>query len=121
MRPTHKELTNKIRKAIKAVIEGRVGILDPVSLAAHALELGYQINDFASVLIDALQEVCPDNYIGYHPPQKSYEERIKNCELFVFNPFSRVLGCTIYLKFVIKEDFVWIVSLHDYRGKGKNQ
>ena len=87
-------------------------------IAADAHELGYRLSDLSDLLIDALSALSPNDYIGHHPPEKSYEGRIKGGELFTFKAYSQVLGCDVYLKFVLKEEFIWIISLHEFESKG---
>jgi len=118
IRPTHKELTNKIKQAVKAVSEDRIFILDPEIIAKDCLELGLQISDLSDFLIDAIPRLSPNDYIGHHPPEKSYEKRIKDFELFAFKAYSEMVGCNFYLKLALVEDFIWIVSLHEFETKG---
>ena len=119
IRPTHKELTNKIKQAIQAVSEDKIYILDPKVIAADADDLGYRISDLSDLLIDALSALSPNDYIGHQPPKKSYEDRIKGAEIFAFKAYSKVFGCYVYLKFVLKER-ICIVSLHQFETKGGN-
>ncbi len=120
IRPTHKELTRKIKQAVEAVSEDRICIVDQEILARDALELGYRISDLSDILIEVLSAISPRDYIGHQPPEKSYEDKIKGIELFIFKTYSQVLGCHIYLKFGLKEEFIWIVSLHEFENKGGN-
>src|SRR3989339_431417 len=101
IRPTHKELTHKIRQAIRAVSEGRIYVLAPEIIARDALELEYRISDLSDLVIDALSALSPRDYIGNRPPKKSYEERIKGAELFAFKAYSKMVGCSFYLKFAL--------------------
>jgi len=114
-RPSYKELNNKIHQAREAVLESRIYILDPEIIAADALEIGYLVEDISNVLYDILNEITPSNYAGQRPPQLSYEDKIKGCELFAFKWESRRFGCELYLKFVLKESLMWLVSFHQHR------
>ena len=115
-RPTHKELTGKIRLAKKAVLDNnKIAILDPESAAADALELGYLIKNISKVLADILDEITPFDYAGQSPPQRSYETAILGSELFAFRWQSTLLGCETYFKFTIQDDIIWLVSLHRNR------
>ena len=118
IRPTHRELTGKIKQAVKAVSDGWICILDQEILARDALELGYRVSDLSDILIDLLSAILPEDYIGHQPPEKSYEDKIKGIELFVFKAYSQVLGCNVYLKFGLKGEFIWIISLHEFETKG---
>jgi len=119
-RPSHRELTNKIRLAKEAVGENRIALVEPDIIAADALELGYLIQDISEVLSLVLKEITPHDYTGSRPPQKSYEDKIRGTELFAFRWESKRFGCETYLKFALKDDQIWLVSLHSHReGKGE--
>lgn len=116
LRPTHKELSNKIREAKKAVSKKAISVIKPDVIASDALELGYHFeNDLLKVIKSLLDEISPGNYAGSKPPQKSYEDEIKDTDLFAFNVESSWFGCGIYLKFTVFDDKFWLVSLHKNR------
>jgi len=102
-RPSYKELNNKIQKAREAVLESRIYILDQEIIAADALEIGYLVKEISNVLSVILNEITPSNYAGQRPPQRSYEDKIKGCELFAFKWESKRFGRELYLKFVLKD------------------
>ena len=118
MRPSHKELNRKIVQAKKAVSKGYIELVGPAVIAADALELSYLVEDITNVLSNILNEITPDDYAGARPPQHSYEEKIKDCELFAFRWESKRFGCEVYLKFTLKDDVMWLVSLHQHREGG---
>jgi hypothetical protein len=111
-RPSHKELYNKIKQARNAVLENRIFVVNPVSVAADALELDCLVEDIPNILSDILEEIRPNDYAGQYPPQHSYEPQIMESELFAFKWESKRLRCKIYLKFALKERQMWLVSLH---------
>ena len=118
-RPSYKEINNKIKQAKEAVLKNRISIINPESIAADALELGYLVKDMTNILSELLDEITPKEYVGQYPPQRSYETKILESELFAFKWESKLLGCKIYLKFAFKGDQMWLVSLHqDREGKG---
>lgn len=117
-RPSYKEIDRKIKQAKEAVLKNRLSFIDAVSIAADALELGYMIGEISNILVDLLGEMTPKDYVGQFPPQRSYEEKILQCDLFPFKWFSRRLGCAVYMKFAIKDEQVWLVSLHEDRKEG---
>ncbi|MCK4388757.1 MAG: hypothetical protein KAV83_00790 [Desulfobacterales bacterium] len=118
-RPSYRELNKKIKKARKAVLTNRISMVNPASIAADALELGYLVKDVLDVLADILKEITPREYAGQYPPQRAYESDILDTELLAFRWESKRLGGKIYLKFAIKEDRMWLVSLHqDRQGTG---
>ena len=111
-RPSHKELTGKIRQAKQAVSQGHIDLLEPDIIAIDAFELGYLVKDVQNVLCDVLEEITPDDYAGKTPPEQSYEDKIKGSELFAFKWKSKRFGCEVYLKFTLKGDVMWLVSFH---------
>ncbi len=114
-RPSYKEINGKIKQAKAAVSDNQFSILNPVIIAADALELGVNLENILSFLIDLLDEIAPTHYVGQHPPQRSYEHNIKGCELLAFRWRSKKLGCNVYLKSTIKGSRMWLVSLHEDR------
>lgn len=114
-RSSHKELSGKPRDAQDAVSQGRVRIIDPTAIAADALELGYSLKDLADILTEILGEVGSGYYAGARPPQRSYEDQTKGSELFAFRWESKRFGCKIYLKFALKDEILWLISLHPHR------
>lgn len=117
-RPSHKELTRKIAQAKKAVLHGCIKFVDPTIIASEALELGYLVKDITNILPEILDEIEPKNYAGTRPPQRSYENKIRDFDLFAFGWKSKYFGCELYLKFTLKEKVLWLVSLHpDRKGR----
>ena len=90
--------------------------VEPDVVAADAINLGYQIINLKSVLLSILEEIdVKKNYAGSRPPQKSYESKILGYELFAFSWISKYFGCETYLKFALKQEIFWLVSLHEDR------
>jgi hypothetical protein len=114
-RPSHKEISRKLTLAKEVVSENRISILNPVSVATDTLELGLNLRNISNILSDLLEEIEPDDYAGQYPPQRSYEDEIKDCELLAFRWLSKKLGCRVYFKFTLKETRLWLVSLHEDR------
>jgi hypothetical protein len=116
-RPSHKELNSKILQAKDAISKGLVSIIDPIVIAADAINLGYLIKEINDVLLELLDELKPDYYAGSYPPQRSYEQTIKGSELFAFRWISQRFGCDTYFKFAFAQVRLWIISLHEHRNK----
>ncbi len=114
-RPSHKEINRRIKQAKEAVLQNCISIINPINAAADALELGINIRHIPNILIHLLNEITPNDYAGQYPPQRSYEDEIKDSELLAFQWLSKKLGCRVYLKFAIKENQLWLVSLHQVR------
>ncbi len=118
-RPSAKELSQKIRQAREAVRAGKIALVNPLSIAADAVNIGYLVADIQLLLRELLREIKTDSYAGHKPPQRSYEDRIKGCDLFAFQWKSTVLDCAVYFKFALHKGIFWLVSLHrDKVGRG---
>ena len=120
-RPSHKEINRKIKQAKEAVSENQFSILNPVIIAADALELGLDLQNISCILIDLLEEITPSHYAGQYPPQRSYEHDIEGYELLAFRWLSKTLGCRVYLKFTMKGKRMWLVSLHEDRKEDERE
>ena len=117
-RPSHKELYNKIRGAKEAVSSGLVNIINQEVIACASLDSVYLLeSDLLNVLSSFLGEISPDNYVGKKPPEKSYEHKIQNMDLFAFRMDSSWFKCKVYLKFALYDGELWLVSLHQYRER----
>lgn len=114
-RPSNKELFNKIKTGKEIVANGNIFPINQEAIAADAIELGYQIIKLQSILFALLEEIQLENYIGSHPPRKSYETQIEGSELFEFRWASRKMGCDVYLKYCLKNNAFYLVSLHKNR------
>lgn len=115
-RPTDGELDKKI-KAAKAALIGQSGLYANLNKAVgelYALEI--ESPDLVwKLIIELLDEISPKDYAGGRPPQKSYEKTIENQELFAFCWSSKKLGKKMYIKFALKGDRYYYVSLHRSR------
>ena len=117
-RPSDKEIIKRIREAQEAVAKGRLAILNQEVMAADALELAYLVKgELESVLSELLDLISPAHYVGTRPPQRSYEQAIKDLELFAFEVISPRFKSPIYFKFASSIGILWLVSLHKSRGR----
>ena len=114
-RPFHRELHGKLRTAKEAASEQRIRFVEPDPILSDMLELDFSVEDLTERLPEILSEIQPGDYHGQRPPAKSYERSILDSEMFAFRWSSKVFGCLMYLKFAIKGDYLWIVSLHEHR------
>lgn len=115
-RPSHKELTKRIKEGLEAAHENRIEVINPESLAKDALELGYDVDDeLQIVLLELLNETAPENYDGGRPPQKAYEKKIKGNELVAFALKIDRFEPNVYYKYTMKNSILWLVSLHEER------
>lgn len=112
-RPTHRELSNKLKQACAFVQIGRVNIINQTALAVDALELDYSIElELMEVLNELLEETNPADYSGSRPPKRSYEDEISGLDLFAFAVEVDRFDAPVYYKFSISQDAFWLVSLH---------
>jgi hypothetical protein len=117
-RPSDKEIIKRIKEAQEAVAEERIGILNQEATASDALELGYLVKEeLESVLSELLESISPAHYVGTRPPQRSYEQTIKDLELFAFEVTIPRFKCPIYFKFALRTGELWLISLHKSRGR----
>jgi len=114
-RPSKKELFNKIRRGKEIVAQGSILLVDLDVIAEDAIELGYQVSSLKDILSQILDEIRIEHYVGAHPPRKSYKPMIKDCELFEFKLTCRIFGCATYLKYCLKAETFFLVSLHKDR------
>lgn len=120
MDPTHKKISGKIRQAKEAVEAGKVLLIDQDVIAADLLELKVDISSqLPALLLEILGIISPIHYAGGYPPLRSYKGPILNCELFAFVADVKSTGCSVYLKFAVKNDFLWLASLHEDKPLGK--
>ena len=117
-RPTHKELTNKLKQACAFLQKEQVNIINQTALAADALELDYSIEfELFEVLNELLEKTKTTDYSGSRPPKRSYEDEISGLDLFAFVVEIDRFEEPVYFKFSISQDALWLVSLHIDRKK----
>lgn len=117
LRPSNREIFNKIKREKEIVAQGSIFLVDPDVIAEDAIELGYQVTNLKSILSQLLDEIRIEHYVGARPPRKSYKPIIENCELFEFKWTCRIFGCDTYLKYCLKKEVFYLVSLHKDRPK----
>ena len=112
-RPSHRELQKKINEAKKA-LQDKLGIFANPGKAVGELNyfnIGHS-DEIWNLIRELLEEISPEHYTGYRPPLKSYEKTINGHDLFAFSWKSHKLGSRIYLKFALKNNRYYYVSLH---------
>ncbi len=110
-RPTHKELSNKLRQALAILSNGTVLLINQTALAADALELEYLIEfELTEVLSELLENTKPNDYSGNRPPKRSYVDEISGLDLFAFVVEIKRFSNPVYYKFSISGDVLWLVS-----------
>jgi hypothetical protein len=116
-RPSYRELDRRLKQGREAAAVGRIRLLEPDSILMDLLDMDYLVADLTKDLPAVFKEIRPGDYRGQTPPMKSYEKAILDCDLFAFRWVSKVFGCRMYFKFVVKGQDLWIVSLNRDWGK----
>lgn len=119
-RPSPHEICKKVADALEALKGGRF----TPALTKHlvgdleSLELD-SADDLPDLLMEFLKEIQTANpihcYAGTKPPQRSYEEEIRNLELWAYSWHSARLGKQMYLKFAFRNQHYFYVDCHDDR------
>jgi hypothetical protein len=116
-RPTDRELTKRLDDA-KEFLKNRYGVFATPSKAVselNDLDIG-DANDVWQLIRELLEEISPKDYKGSRPPQKSYEKAIAGLELLAFSWWSPRCVKQMYIKFVLKNERYYYVSLHQSRS-----
>jgi hypothetical protein len=114
--PSRKTVIGKIAAAKGACKSGNILLVTPDIIAADLINLGREVGEIPDILHELLENTDFRDYMGGRPPQRSYEPVILDCELYAFKTTSKTFGCMIYYKFTIKDDTLWLVSLHRDRS-----
>jgi hypothetical protein len=116
-RPSNRELTKRLDEA-KEFLKNRHGVFAIPSKVVgelNDLDIG-DANDVWQLIRELLEEISPKDYKGSKPPQKSYEKVIAGSELFAFSWWSTQCAKQMYIKFVLKNERYYYVSLHQSRS-----
>ncbi|MBW6510871.1 MAG: hypothetical protein K0A93_01970 [Desulfuromonadaceae bacterium] len=119
-RPSHKELNGKLHLARDAVHDNRIILIEPAVIVSDAMALGYSIrHELQLVLLELLNNTGPDRYAGHHPPERSYEKRIRNLDLWAFSVSCQRFEPRVYYKFSLQNAWFYLVSLHVCTSTGE--
>jgi hypothetical protein len=116
-RPSYLELDRKLKQGREAASAKRIRLVESDSIIADLLDLNFPAANLVKDLPTIFQEIRPRDYRGESPPKRSYEKPIIGFELFAFRWVSKVFGCRMYLKFAVKGENLWVVSLHRDRSQ----
>ena len=119
-RPTDGELAKRLNEA-KAFLKNRHGLFANPAKAVgelNNLDIG-DSNDVWQLIRELLEEISPKDYKGSRPPQKSYEKAIAGLELLAFSWWSLRCARQMYIKFVLKNERYYYISLHQSRSTGQ--
>lgn len=123
-RPSDRELNKGLNEA-KEFLKNRHGMFicpSKVVGELNDLDIG-DISEVWQLIRELLEEITPKDYKGARPPQKSYEKAIAGLELLAFSWWSSKCAKQMYIKFVLKNERYYYVSLHQSRlteQKGEN-
>ena len=112
-RPTFRDIDHRLKEAKEALQKGSVLFANPSKVVGEMMEL--EIGDSDEVwelIIKLLDEIEVNDYKGQHPPKINYEPQGTGLELWAFCWKSTLLNKTMYLKFSIKDEIFYYVSLH---------
>ena len=113
-RPTKREIDKRLKEARQALLKEQTAFANPAKAVGELMELGVgDTEEMWTLILDLLEEIEIDNYVGSNPPQKSYERTITDCELWAFDWDSTLLKKRMYLKFAIKKESFYYLSLHE--------
>jgi len=118
-RPSHKELTRKLREASALLASSGFLATDIIKLGNDFQALKcYTSEEQRDALGAAFSEVTAKNYRGQSPPDKSFEEATRGSDMFTFVWTSAYFKQKMYLKFCLQESDeyeetdLYIFSLH---------
>ena len=126
-RPSHKELSKKLRECQELVRAGKWSPAEPAKLKANfdELEAAFAMDttladDQRKILMGSLCEITPDHYVGGRPTTKSSEPRVRGAELLAFSWKSSFFsGSEMYFKFCVSGENdarrAFVCSIHEHR------
>jgi hypothetical protein len=101
-RPSHRELTNKLKRARELLASFSDGYLpaEPIKLAENFYGLGlFSGDEQLEGLRAAFSEVNSKHYSGRRPPERAFECAVRDEEIFTFVWHSEFFERKMYLKF----------------------
>jgi hypothetical protein len=118
-RPSHRELTGKIRLASKILAAYGFLAVDPAKLGNDFYNLKcFSLEAHSEALNVAFSEITARDYKGKRPPETSFEEAVHGREFFTFIWASAHFKQKMYLKFCFQESdeyegvSLYVFSLH---------
>ena len=118
-RPAFKELRGQLQKAKGFVAASSWAPAIEIKLMDDLHRLGlYTAREQADAFMTALSEIDPAHYVGRRPPEKAYEKRVYGREMFAFCWSSRRFLRTMYFKFCVTKDALFILSFHESKARG---
>jgi hypothetical protein len=124
-RPSDRELTHKVDEALEAILAGRRQIGLTKHLLSDCVALGLASEaELWQVLPELFREIKAADpiscYAGQHPPSRSYDDEMRDMELWPFHWLSQSQGKMMFIKFALKrnraQEWVYVhVDVHEDR------
>ena len=112
-RPSAREIDKRLAEAQAVLQKQDLIFAHPVKAVGEINDLGLgDSSELRPLILNLLEEIFLVDYAGSHPPQRSYEPSIADCELWAFSWNSASLGKKMYLKFALKNSRFYLVSIH---------
>jgi hypothetical protein len=113
-RPSHREISAKIKAAKEAIERGKFSPADFKKAAADLEKLDlWGKEEMRKTFFESLTEITPNDYEGQRPPAKSMEKKVFNEEMFAFCWDSKRFLKRMYLKFCMKQGHFYYISFHE--------
>lgn len=131
-RPSHKELSNKLRQAKEALTADLVLVVSEHKHFQPDMQECRSATTKAHYrrILQFLEEIAADGgadcYVGRYPPYKCYEKNFENDELYAFAWDSKRMKKRMYLKFGIRttktgEPWYIYLNCHEDQPEKKNR
>jgi hypothetical protein len=121
-RPSVREIDRRLKEAQKAIAKHNVSFANEANVVDELFDLNIgDTEEVWPVIFELLEEIKNTDYAGAHPPLKSMEPTIADCELYAFAWESTRFKKKMYLKFAVKDGFFYYVSLHKNRPPPKGR
>lgn len=114
-RPSDHEICRRLQEAKEALRSRKMNFAcsSKVRGEISALNLGDSSEVWDLILKVLIEEINVNHYSGRRPPEKAYEKIIETKDLWAFCWYSKILKKKMYLKFAIKNNIFYYVSLHE--------
>jgi hypothetical protein len=122
-RPSDRELVKRLTEAKEFLKKSNGIFANPAKVLGELYDLDIgEADEVWELIRELLEEITLKDYSGTRPPQKSYEKTINGLELVAFCWWSPKLRKKMYIKFALKNERYYYVSLHRSKEEeGKNE
>ena len=120
-RPSYNEICKRLNEARLALNSRKVAYANFNKVVGELNSIGVDSNEVWELISELITEISVEDYVGGHPPKKNYEPYGADADLWAFCWESPSLSERMYLKFSLKNDCFYYVSLHKSRFKGAEE